>query len=69
VADESLESKIRENASGPSEATVDDQTVRQHPLKDQIEADRYLAGRAAARGKGLGFRRTLSVPPSAGGYR
>jgi len=38
--------------------------MEQHSLKEQIEADRYLASKDAAR-NGLGVRRTKMVPPGA----
>jgi len=40
VAD--LEDTILENAQGPAEARGDAVSVKQHPLPDQIEADKYL---------------------------
>ena len=61
---EELEDAIREAAQQPAEASVDGQTVRQQPLPDQIEADRYLASKAAAK-QGLGVRLTKVVPPGA----
>lgn len=64
---EQLDDNIRDNASGPSEFTVDDQTVRQHSLRDQVEADRYLANKAAAKSKRLGIRRHRAKPPGASG--
>lgn len=60
-----LAQQIEENAAGPAEATVDNQTVRRHSLRDQIEADRYLASKAATRKSGLGIKRTRAVPPGA----
>ena len=36
---------IEKNAQGPQSARGDVGEVRQHSLKDQIEADRYLASR------------------------
>ena len=59
---ESLESNIRENAEGPAEASVDGQSVKQHSLRDQIEADRHLASKQATK-KGLGVRLTKVTPP------
>ncbi len=64
MADE-LEQTIRDNAQGPARAQGDSGSVQQHPLPDQIEADRYLASKRAARSKGLGVRRTRVVPPGA----
>ncbi|GJQ30675.1 MAG: hypothetical protein HBSAPP03_25590 [Phycisphaerae bacterium] len=59
----SLDQAIRDNASQPAKAAVDGQSVEQHPLKDQIEADRYLASKDAARKPGLGIKFAKIVPP------
>ena len=61
---ENLANTIRDNAAGPAEASVDGQGVKQHRLRDQIEADRHLASKKAAR-KGLGVRRTRVESPGA----
>lgn len=61
---EDLEQNIRENAVGPKKAQGDSGSVEQHDLKDQIEADRYLSSKEAAK-KGLGVRMTKVVPPGA----
>ncbi len=61
---EDLEQVIRENAAGPAKASGDAGSVEQHPLTEQIEADRYLASKNAAR-KGLGIRRVRVSPPGA----
>ncbi|MEX0654865.1 MAG: hypothetical protein WD534_12590 [Phycisphaeraceae bacterium] len=61
---DNLDNTIRENAEGPAEASVDGQSVKQHRVADQIEADRYLASKQAAK-KGLGVRMTKVVPPGA----
>ena len=58
-----LDQAIRDNASQPAKASVDGQSVEQHPLKDQIEADRYLASKDAARKPGLGIKFAKIVPP------
>lgn len=60
---EDLDSTIRENAAGPKRATGDSGSVEQHPLDDQIAADRYLASKKAAQSKGLGIRLSKLVPP------
>jgi len=60
-----LEQAIAENAAGPAKAMVDGQSVEQHALKDQIEADRYLASKRASRGRGLGVRLVKLTPPGA----
>jgi hypothetical protein len=65
--DADLEQALRENAAGPAKAIVDGVNVEQHPLPDQIEADRYLASKKAAKAAGLGLRITRLVPPGAEG--
>ena len=62
---EELDDQIRENAAGPKRARGDSAEVEQHPLRDQIEADRYLNSKKAARSSGLGVRRSKLVPPGA----
>ena len=59
-----LSNTIRENAASPSEVSVDGQTVRQHALKDQVDADRHLSSKQATKKK-LGVRMTKVVPPGA----
>ena len=60
---ENLDTQIRDNAAGPKRATGDSGSVEQHPLNDQIAADRYLSSKQAARSKGLGIRLAKLVPP------
>ena len=60
-----LEQSIQENAQQPAKATGDSGSVEQHPLTDQIAADRYLASKQAVRSKRLGLRFTKIVPPGA----
>jgi len=59
----SLEPSIRENAQGPAEAHGDSGGIKQHSLKDQIEADRYLASKQAAESKTRGIGFTKLAPP------
>ena len=56
---------IRDSASQPKRASGDSGSVEQHPLKDQIAADKHLASKQAATGKGLGIRRVKLSPPGA----
>jgi len=63
MADE-LADAIKENAQGPKRAQGDAGSVEQHALADQIQADRYLASKEAAKQK-LGVRMTKVVPPGA----
>ena len=60
-----LDDTILQNAQGPARASGDAGSVEQHKLPDQIEADRYLAAKKAAKSKsrGLGFNKL--VPPGA----
>ena len=58
-----LEQSIRDNAQGPAEAHGDAGGVRQHNLRDQIEADRYLESKNAIKKKGLSIGFKKLVPP------
>ncbi|HOF18978.1 MAG TPA: hypothetical protein PK082_08705 [Phycisphaerae bacterium] len=60
-----LSETIRENAAGPAEVSGDAGSMKQHPLRDQIEADRYLNSKQASRASGLGVRVSKMVPPGA----
>jgi len=62
VADD-LEQTIRENAQGPAEAKGDSVSMRQHDLKDQIEADKYLAGKQALANPAKLFVRVKILTP------
>lgn len=42
---DAITDKISENAQGPKQVVSDGINVEQHPLKDQIEADKYLSGK------------------------
>jgi len=61
---EDLSTTISENAKGPKRAQGDAGSVEQHPLTEQIEADRHLSSKEAAK-KGLGVKMTKMVPPGA----
>lgn len=58
-----LEQTLRDNANAPAKATGDSGSVEQHPLRDQIELDRYLNSKKAAKRKGLGIKISKLVPP------
>jgi hypothetical protein len=62
-----LEQTIRDNAAGPAKASGDSGSVEQHSLKDQIEADRYLASKQAAASPAKALRLTRLIPPGAEG--
>jgi hypothetical protein len=62
---ENLDETIRQNASGPAKAAGDAGSVEQHKLTEQIEADRYLASKEAARSKSRGLVINKLVPPGA----
>jgi len=57
-----LDQTIKDNAAGPKRAQGDAGSVEQHSLKDQVEADRYLNSKAAAKKKGLGIKITRAIP-------
>jgi hypothetical protein len=50
-----IKNTIEQNAAEPKRVRGDSGEVEQHSLKDQIEADRYLASKKAA-SKGFGVR-------------
>ena len=58
-----LKDTIRDNAQGPAKAAGDAGSVEQHKLSDQIEADRYLASKEAAKSKRRGLVFNKLVPP------
>jgi len=63
VADD-LENIIRENASGPAEVHGDAGGMKQHPLPDQVAAQKHAAGsRAFQRNPAKAFVRVKMVQP------
>ena len=63
-----LGSTISSNAQGPREARGDGITVSQHPLRDLVAADRYLAGKTALADRtrrSFGVRFGRLIPPGA----
>lgn len=60
---EELDDTIADNAKGPAKAAGDSGSMEQHPLPDQIAADRYLQSKKAARGNGIGIKLTKLSPP------
>ena len=62
ASDKTIRDAIRENALGPKKVTGDAGSVEQHPLKDQIEAERFLASKEAVKRPGLGIRFTKITP-------
>lgn len=63
MPEQPLDDIIHENARGPAEAHGDSGGVKQHSLKDQIQADRYLASKQAAKKKSRGLRFSKLSPP------
>jgi hypothetical protein len=60
-----LDDAIEQNAKGPAKASGDAGSVEQHKLAEQIEADRYLASKEAAKKPTRGLRFNKLVPPGA----
>jgi hypothetical protein len=58
-----LTPQIATNAQGPASASVDGQSVSQHSLQDQIDADKYLASKEASKRPRRGLRFTKIIPP------
>ena len=65
MSETSLDNTIRENAAGPKRAKGDSGEMEQHSLKDQIAADKHLAGKDALARKGLGIRMVKLSPSGA----
>jgi len=63
MADTTIENAIKDSASGPKVASGDSGSVEQHPLTDQIAADKHLASKSAMAGKGLGIK-LVKLSPS-----
>lgn len=63
--EDELEQTIRDSAQGPKHVKGDSGEVEQHSLTEQIEVDRYLNSKKAAKSKRLGIRITKLVPPGA----
>lgn len=60
-----LSDAIEENAQKPRRASEDGIEVEQHPLPDQIEADRYLRAKEAMSTPAKGLRFTKLLHPGA----
>ena len=60
-----LSQVIEDSASGPAEVTGDSGGMKQHPLKDVIESDRYLSSKDASRRKNRGLNFAKFSPPGA----
>ena len=57
-----IEQNIIDNASGPKKVTGDAGSVEQHSISDLIKADKYLASKEAAKGRGLGIKLSKLEP-------
>ena len=62
---DATDEKLREQAQAPAKVSGDAGSVEQHPLPDQIEADRYLAAKEAIKKRNRGLRLNKLVPPGA----
>lgn len=57
-----LQTQIEQAATSPASAASDGVSVTQRSLRELIDADRYLASKAAANRKGLGIKLCKLVP-------
>ena len=57
-----LQESIEQNAAAPRKASNDSTSMEQHPLPDQIAADKYLESKKASRAKGLGVKLAKIAP-------
>jgi hypothetical protein len=62
---EEISDTIKQAAQSPAKATGDSGSVEQHPLQDQIAADKYLKSLTAMTRKKKGLRFMKLVPPGA----
>jgi hypothetical protein len=60
-----LTETIAESAKQPAKASGDMGSMEEHALTEKIEADRYLASKAAAKTPKRGLRFNKIVPPGA----
>jgi len=60
---EEIDEALEDNAVGPKRVRGDEGEVDQHPLQDQIEADKYIKGRDAADVQTVGLRFRQLQPP------
>jgi len=58
-----LKDVIKENAEGPESAEVDGVRSKQHDLRDQIEADKYLISKRAAANPARALMRVKLIQP------
>jgi hypothetical protein len=65
VADDTISDAILENATGPKKASGDSSSMEQHPIADQIAADRYLKAREGVANPRRGLRFSKFIPPGA----
>lgn len=62
MSETGLENTIIDNATGPKRAANETGSMEQHPITDQIAADRYIESKKAARQAGLGIKLTKISP-------
>ena len=60
-----LKQTITDNASGPKRVEGEDVTVEQHPLRDQIAADKHVSAQDGVSKKHRGLRFSKFSPPGA----
>ncbi len=58
-----IEDAILENAQGPESVVADGVSVKQHSLTDQIEAAKFLEGKAASFDPAAAIARRMIVLP------
>jgi hypothetical protein len=62
---DNLDETIQQNAQGPAKVSGDAGSVEQHPLPEQIAADKHLAAKEAVKKKHRGLRFNRFCPPDA----
>lgn len=65
MAQTNPEDRILENALAPKSASGDTGSVSQHPIPDQIAADKYATAKRNQRRRGFPVKLVKIIPPGA----
>jgi hypothetical protein len=65
MATTDLDDTIQDAAKGPAFASDEEGSFKQQPLKDLVEADRYLSAKRVTKAGGIGIRFVTLKPPGA----
>lgn len=66
AAPDNIPDAIEQNALGPKRVQVGNESVEQHSIQEQIDADNHQAAKAAGGRSHFGLRFTKIIPPGGG---